>query len=109
MKPPITINNKVVVKPFPDNSVKTESTGTGPYRAVRMVNSKTDLVGLKVVYRALIQVNGKVIADIGPGATGYIRASEYAQPWAKDVFEFNGESFILVPYERFEFFEAAPE
>lgn len=103
-KRPYTIN-RVCVEPFPDNSVKTELVGDGAFKVAKMQNTKSSLVKLKVlkVCRWNLPSGNRVVLE--PGDMVAVRASEYASPWGKEIFEQDGEKFIMLPCERIEFVE----
>jgi hypothetical protein len=83
-----TRNKKIAVEDFPDRSVKTEQSGTGTIKAVKIQN-KTGLVRLKVLFPS----DGGFVQN----SFVYVRGELYTQPWARETHEFEGTKFILMP------------
>lgn len=96
--------NKIAVEPFADTSVKTETHGTGEFKIVKIANTKTQLVKLKVVFSAKIAL-GTSVQFIPAGSFVWVRADQYSAPWGKEVFTLNENKFILLPSDRVEVFE----
>lgn len=93
--------NKLILEPFPDKSVKTELLGEGEFRVAKITNTKTKLISLKVLQDCLSASKDLIPA----GSTAHLRANEYSSPWGKEVLEDeNGQKFIVVPFERVEYF-----
>src|ERR1700690_2575872 len=93
-----SVNKRVGLSPFPEEltSVRTTAKGTGPVK-VGQIENKANIVFLKVVMNALSET-----LPIEEGNYVAVKASSYAQPWAKEKFKIeaeNGDSleFILVP------------
>jgi hypothetical protein len=85
----VTMNKKVAVSPFPDMSVKTSAQGQGAVKVGRIEN-KVKLVELSVVFPS----------EDGRFMSGYkvlVRGDLYLQSWAKEIQEFDGCQYILVP------------
>lgn len=94
---------KVACEPFKDTSVKTEAVGEGKFKAHRITNTKRNLVPLKVLANCLCSQQG-TSRVISAGTTVWVRASDYAQPWASEVLSLEGlPDFIFVPVNRVEF------
>lgn len=102
---PLHTANKVATEPFPDKSVRTESVGEGAFKAVRVVNTKTDLVRLKVLFDAEVSSAGTNSTLIRAGDAIWVRAADYAQPWGKEVFAIGEDKFVLIPANRIEVME----
>ena len=85
------INNQVACRPFPPTERKPQKAG------LALTVKSMEVVGLEVA------VGGVTPNDYIPaGATVYVRASEAAQPWAKQTLTFQGDTedrgeFIMVP------------
>jgi hypothetical protein len=94
-----TTRGKVAVTPFPDQSVKTAVVGDGLLKAMRIEN-RASLAALKVLF-------GTEDGRWSPGYIVYVHAKQYVQPWAKEVLEYAGMKFILVPDTFIECFDAA--
>lgn len=97
--------NKIACEPFADNSVKTELHGEGAVKVLTVTNTKSTLAKLKVVYDGIYTVNGHTTRIVAPGSYVYVRASDYATPWGKEVLSVEGTRFIMVPFERVEVYE----
>jgi hypothetical protein len=111
--------SKVAVEPFVDASAKTElvfdseltrsmdrqleKLGAKPerYGVAKISNTKTELVKLKLVANAVFPVATNLVR-LQAGAEVLVRASDYAAPWGKEVFEYGGKKFILIPSDRIE-------
>lgn len=85
----MTTKGKVALDPFPDMSIKTSLSGTGAVKVTRIEN-KVSLVGLLVRFDTEDNRFRK-------GQIAYVRGNNYALPWAKEIHEFAGEKYILVP------------
>ncbi len=99
---------KVACEPFKDTSVKTEAIGEGQFRAHRVTNTKLSLVPLKVVADCVLRQQGETRV-LAKGTTVWVRASDYAQPYAKEILSgVDGlGDFIFVPFNRVEFHQWA--
>jgi hypothetical protein len=84
-----SVKGKVAVASFPDMSVKTTVRGAGSVK-VAYIENKTELVHLPVLFYT-------EDARFGPGDTVLVRGSHFTAPWAKEIFEHDGQKFILVP------------
>lgn len=97
--------NKIAVQPFPDNSVKSETHGEGQFKVSKIANTKNTLVRLKVLADA-DRPFGNTLQTVPKGSFVWVRASEYATPWGKEIFkEGLEEPYILIAFERVELFE----
>ncbi len=97
--------NKIAVTPFPDNSVKAETYGTGAVKVAKIANTKHTLVKLKVLATAMWVVNGNTVKCIYKDSEILVRSSEYSSPWGKEIFtEGLDQPFILFPFDRVEIF-----
>lgn len=85
----VTMNKKVAVSPFPDMSVKTSAQGQGAVKVGRIEN-KVKLVTLSVLFPS---EDGR----FAPGSKILVRGDLYLQSWAKEIQEFDGHQYILVP------------
>ena len=85
----LTPPNLVAVEPFPDMSVKLQSHGDGAIKATRIEN-KVAGVWLKVIFAS---ENFR----FSPGMKVMVHGKQFGMPWAKEVQEFEGRRFILVP------------
>lgn len=102
-----TTYNKIAVEPFPDKSIKTEAHGDGEFKIVKIVNTKTNLVRLRVLYDARFAL-GNSAQLVEAGRHVWVRANQYTADWGKDVFEDptnRAVKFILLPIDRIEVFE----
>jgi hypothetical protein len=104
MPEPHTIN-KLCLEPFPDKSVKTELLGQGEFKVAKATNTKTNLVKLKVLKTCYWTVSAGHTECILANSYVWIRASEYASPWGKEILTAGEERFIMVPPDRIEFTE----
>lgn len=96
---------KVACTPFPDNSVKTEKHGGGDVFVVKVANTKTTLVKLKVLFEARFAV-GSSVQWVPADSYVWVRADQYAAPWGKEIFNAGSLPFILLPWDRIEVFES---
>lgn len=97
---------KIACTPFPDNSVKTEKHGDGEVFVIKVANTKTKLVKLKVLFDARFPI-GQTTCLIEAGSSVWVRADLYASDYGKQIFGADSEPFILLPPDRIEVFEAA--
>lgn len=97
--------NKVCLEPFPDKSVKTETIGEGQFKVAKVTNTKTNLVKLKVLKNCRWYLAGGQLQQVMAGSYVWLRASDYAAPWGKDVLTAGDEQYILVPCDRIEVIE----
>lgn len=82
---------KVAVEPFPDMSVKTETVrAPGAAVGVTRIESKAKIQMLNIIWDSEC---GRFKRESRVG----VKASAFATPWAKEVFEYGGKSFILMP------------
>jgi hypothetical protein len=88
------VNKKVPCTPFEDMSVKKSVEGTGAVKVARIENQKA-LVSLTVVAASYD-------LPLSQGDTVLLRGDLFAMPWAKEIHEFNGTKYILVPFDRIE-------
>jgi hypothetical protein len=68
------------------------------------MDQKIQLTRLEVVVASSCQVGDETVPlpndnPFDNPAFVYVRADQFAQPWAKQVYELNGKPFILVPCE----------
>lgn len=96
---------KIACTPFPDNSVKTEKHGDGEFHVVKVANTKTTLVKLKVLSEARFAV-GSSLQYIPSESYVWVRADLYASDYGKQIFLAGSEPFILLPIDRIEVFES---
>lgn len=101
---PFTVN-KLCLEPFPDKSTKVEMLGEGEFKVAKVSNTKTSLVKLKLLRDCRWTVSGGYTQFIKAGSHVWIRASEYASPWGKEVLAAGDERFIMVPPDRIEYVE----
>jgi hypothetical protein len=80
---------KIAVTPFPDMSVKTSSQGTGSVKVAR-IDNKITVVPLTVLFPS-------EDSRFFTGDVVFVKGNNYTLPWAKDVYEVDGRSFILIP------------
>lgn len=78
------MNDCVAVEPFPKTDAPVQVAKSGFVRDIR----RGSLVGLKVIHGN---------NDFPVGAILYTKSENAIQPWAKDVLELNGVSFIMIP------------
>ncbi len=78
-------NNRVACTPF--ESLAIETTGG----AFKTVKQKTSLLRTKVVMGN---------SDYPEGVLVYLRGDVVTLPWTKEIFEVDGQKFILVPQEH---------
>ena len=90
----VTWNHKVAVEPFEDMSVKTTARGGGVVK-VGVVETKVTMTKLKVVFPSQ---DGKFWL----GMEVMVKSSEFAQVYAKNVYEHDGKKFILLPESAIE-------
>lgn len=83
---PYAINDKVALEPFPENVVVKEVKG-----GMIMPKQKGTLTKLRVVYGG----NGFTAGD-----SVYLRSELFAALWAKEIFEVEGQRFILAPKDQ---------
>lgn len=94
-KTTVLANKKIAVEPF-------SSAPSGPQivGGFAVVASKNSLVPLKVVFDSWSSVD-----KLSRGSKVYTTSDTADQPFAKVVYEMNGEKFILVPEERIILYE----
>lgn len=97
--------NKVCCEPFADKSAKIETVGEGQFKVAKVANTKATLTKLAVLNEAKWLVAGQAVI-IPAGSSVWVRASDYANPWGKEVLSLeDGTPCILVPCERIELIE----
>lgn len=87
-----TKNGKIAVNPFVDTSVKTSLHGTSSIKVARIEN-KVSLVAADVLFDS---------EEYKAGTKVLVRGDLYLQPWAKEVFTFEGVQYILMPKDKVE-------
>ena len=92
-------NHFVATEPFPVQHI----TGTA-MGGLFLMDQKIQLTRLEVVLESYCQVGDKTVwlpnDNLGAEPSFvYVRADQFAQVWAKQIYELNGKSFILVPCE----------
>lgn len=107
LTPPRRTVGKVMLEPFPDQSVKVSTAGEGSVKVAFLANTKNQLVRLKVLASCGVLSNGSMLEVAKEGGTVLVRADLYSSDWGKTVFTTPGteEKFILLPVERVEVFE----
>lgn len=90
--PIVAVNGKVACEPFPLMSVEKEQRG-----GMVVPKQKGTLTKLAVKY-----TSGKFgqVAYVPRGASVWVRSEQFTLQWAKDVFEWEGVKFILVPEDQ---------
>lgn len=81
-----TVNKQLAVRPFKTTSVKMTAT-----RAMPGIENLKTLTALEVVFPSDDREYAK-------GDVVLVNGSVSANQWARDVFEEDGEKFILIPY-----------
>lgn len=97
---------RIACTPFPDNSVKTEKHGDGDVFVIKVANTKTKLVKLKVLFNCRFALGGQTVL-VEADDYVWVRADLYASTYGKEVFVADSEPFILLPTDRIEVIEAA--
>jgi len=92
-------NRFVATEPFPVQHI----TGTAK-GGLAFMDQKIQLTRLEVVVASSCQVGDETVPLPSDNfsenpAFVYVRADQFAQSWAKQVYELNGKPFILVPCE----------
>lgn len=91
-----TINGRVACEPFQNTAIETTVKS-----GVLTIKQKASLTCLTVVFGnanpLAWQQTEKIV--IFPGDKVWLRGEAVAHAWAKEVFEVNGKSFILVPID----------
>lgn len=87
----LTVNGKVACTPFEKRSVESEVR-----QGFAMVKQKKTLTRLEVVFAYEDKVSGNWYS---PGNGVWLKAEMCVHQWAKEVFTYDGKSFILVPAE----------
>lgn len=91
-------NNKVALSPFPTQSVEKENKG-----GFVVVKQKVSLTPLRIVF-GNENVEGTMVYA-PTGAVAYVRGDSVTLPWAKEVFEIEGQKFILAPLDAVQLVE----
>lgn len=102
-KPSYCINNQIACRPFPPTERKVQKPG------LALTIKSMEVVGLEVVVGCITAQHEAIPA----GAKVYVRASEVAQPWAKQALTFQGDTedrgeLIMVPVSVILFVEPQP-
>ena len=92
--PLTTTKSKVAVAPFADMSVRTVARGEGAIK-VGLVENRSSMTQLAVLFPT-------ADGTYKPGMSILLRSNLYTSPWAKEVQEFEGVKFILVPVDHVE-------
>lgn len=87
-----SVNKKVAVEPFP-NDARAPEVKNG-----LALTSRHRVVALKVIFSSMTNKDGG--AYYPAGSTVWLKASESEASWAKEIFEIEGKSVILVPEEK---------
>lgn len=80
---PVSRNKLVACTPFPAQNIEKKIN-----RGIVMAEHKVSIQELVVVFAA---------ESFGKDQKVYVRGDRVMQPWAKEVFTFEGKEFILVP------------
>jgi hypothetical protein len=78
------VNDMVAVEPFPKSEAPTQVTKSGFTRDTR----KGTLIPLRVVFGT---------TDFPENSTVYVKSDNAIHPWAKEVFELEGKTFVIIP------------
>lgn len=84
-----SVNKKLCCTPFQDMSVKKTVMQTKSGIGVGMIESQKALTSLEILFENEMGLKGKV----------WLKSDLFVHPWAKEIHEFEGVKFILVPYE----------
>lgn len=67
---------------------------------VKVLDVTTNLIELKVVFGTDIPFKNEALIGVRPGDAVVVAAKfVHAQKWSAEVFNWQGQAFVLVPYE----------
>jgi len=88
------VKGKIAVEPFNDTAVKTTAMGGGTVK-VGMIVQKNELARLKVIFPSF-ELSGSYV---------HVPSEYYTQPYAKKIYEMDGQKFIIIPLNIVEIVE----
>ena len=90
--PHYVINGKVALEPFQEMEVQKEQRG-----GMVVPKQNNSLTKLKVLIDSGKQLDSTYFPA---GCTVWVRADTFRAPWAKEVYELEGQKFILAPIDQ---------